>query len=62
VQISTSVKTIQIGYVLCLLAAIGIAGYLLAIHNQDERMWAIPRSPGAGGAFPHVRAHPPEDG
>ena len=40
VQISTSVKTIKIGYLLCLLAAIGIAVYLLAIHNQDERMWA----------------------
>ena len=41
VQISTSVKTIQIGYVVCLLAAIGIAGYLLAIHNQDDWMWAL---------------------
>jgi membrane protein YdbS with pleckstrin-like domain len=41
VRISTSVKTIQIGYIVCLLAAIGIAGYLLAIHNEDERMWAL---------------------
>jgi len=41
VQISASVKTIQIGYVVCLLAAIGIAGYLRAIDNQDERMWAL---------------------
>jgi membrane protein YdbS with pleckstrin-like domain len=41
VQISTSVKTIQIGYIICLLAAIGIAGYLLAIQNQDNRMWAL---------------------
>ena len=41
VQISTSVKTIQIGYILCLLAAIGIAGYLVATHNQDEGMWAL---------------------
>lgn len=40
-QISTSVKTIQIGYIVCLLAAIGIAGYLVAIHNQDDRMWAL---------------------
>ena len=40
-QISTSVKTIQIGYTVCLLAAIGIAVYLRAIDNQDERMWAL---------------------
>jgi membrane protein YdbS with pleckstrin-like domain len=40
VQISTSVKTIKFGYVACLLAAIGIGAYLLAIHNQDDRMWA----------------------
>jgi membrane protein YdbS with pleckstrin-like domain len=41
VQISTSVKTIKIGYILCLLVAMGIAGYLFAIHNEDERMWAL---------------------
>jgi membrane protein YdbS with pleckstrin-like domain len=41
VQISTSVKIIQIGYVVCLLTGIGIAAYLLAIHNQDDRMWAL---------------------
>lgn len=41
VQISTSVKTIKIGYILCLLLAIGIAGYLFAIHNRDDRMWAL---------------------
>jgi membrane protein YdbS with pleckstrin-like domain len=41
VQISTSVKTIKIGYVVCLLVAIGIAGYLMAIHNDDERMWGL---------------------
>lgn len=40
-QISASVKIIKIGYVVCLLAAIGIAVYLLAIHNQDERMWGL---------------------
>ena len=41
VQISTSVKTIQIGYIMCLLAAIGIAVYLRAIDNQDDRMWVL---------------------
>jgi membrane protein YdbS with pleckstrin-like domain len=51
VQISTSVKTIQIGYVVCLLAALGIAGYLLAIHNQDDRMWALLAIPALAALF-----------
>ena len=50
-QISTSVKTIQIGYVVCLLAALGIAGYLLAIHNQDDRMWALLAIPALAALF-----------
>ena len=50
-QISTSVKTIQIGYVACLLAAIGIAGYLLAIHNQDDRLWALLVIPALAALF-----------
>ena len=55
VQISTSVKTIQIGYILCLLAAIGIAGYLLAIHNQDDRMWALLALPALAALYLMVR-------
>lgn len=39
VQLHASVKTIQLGYSLCLLLAVGIVTYLLAIHNQDDRMW-----------------------
>ena len=50
-RISTSVKTIQIGYIVCLLAAIGIAGYLLAIHNEDERMWALLALPALAAIF-----------
>jgi membrane protein YdbS with pleckstrin-like domain len=41
VQICASVKIIKIGYFVCLLAAIGVAVYLLAIYNQDDRMWAL---------------------
>ena len=41
VQISASVKIIKIGYLACLLAAMGVAVYLLAIHNQDDRMWGL---------------------
>jgi membrane protein YdbS with pleckstrin-like domain len=55
VQISTSVKTIQIGYIVCLLAAIGIAGYLLAIHNQDDRMWALLALPALAALYLLVR-------
>lgn len=41
VQLRTSVKIIQFGYFLCVLVAVGLAVYLLAVHNQDQRMWAI---------------------
>jgi len=55
VQISASVKTIKIGYIVCLLAAIGIAGYLLAIHNQDEWMWALLAIPVLAALYLMVR-------
>jgi membrane protein YdbS with pleckstrin-like domain len=55
VQISTSVKTIQIGYVVCLLAAIGIAVYLRAIDNQDARMWALLALPVLAALFLMLR-------
>jgi membrane protein YdbS with pleckstrin-like domain len=48
VQLRTSVKIIQFGYVICVLAAIAIAAYLLSIHNQDERMWALLAIPALG--------------
>ncbi len=43
------------GYVLCLLVAIGIAVYLLAIHNQDDRMWALLALPALGALLLIVR-------
>ena len=55
VQISTSVKTIKIGYLLCLLVAIGIAVYLLAIHNQDDRMWGWLALPALGTLYLMLR-------
>ena len=54
-QISTSVKTIQIGYIVCLLAAIGIAVYLQAIHNDDERMWGLLAVPALAALYLAVR-------
>jgi len=55
VQISASVKIIKVGYIVCLLAAIGIAIYLLAIHDQDERMWAIEAVPALAVLYLVVR-------
>lgn len=55
VQIRASVKIIKIGYIVCLLAAIGIAFYLLAIHNQDGRMWALEALPALAALYLMVR-------
>src|SRR6185369_15509028 len=48
VELRPSVKIIKLGYLLCVLLAIGIAAYLLAIHNQDERLWALLAIPALG--------------
>ena len=48
VELRPSVKIIKLGYVLCVLVAMGVAGYLLAIHNQDERLWALLAIPALG--------------
>lgn len=48
VQLRTSIKIIQIGYLLCVVLAIGIAIYLLAVHNDDQRMWALLALPALG--------------
>ncbi len=48
VQLRTSIKIIQIGYLLCVVLAIGIAVYLLSIHNEDQRMWALLAIPALG--------------
>lgn len=47
-ELRPSVKIIKLGYLLCVLLAIGIAAYLLAIHNQDERLWALLAIPALG--------------
>ncbi|HSR06337.1 MAG TPA: PH domain-containing protein [Bryobacteraceae bacterium] len=47
-QLRTSIKIIQIGYLLCVVLAIGIAVYLLWIHNQDQLMWALLALPALG--------------
>jgi uncharacterized membrane protein YdbT with pleckstrin-like domain len=39
-QIRASLKLVKLGYVLSLLLALAIAGYLLSTHNQNQRMWA----------------------
>ena len=40
-QLRASIKLIQLAYFACLLLAVAIAVYLLAIHERDERMWAL---------------------
>ena len=47
-ELRTSVKIIKFGYLICVLVAIGIAVYLLAIHNEDQRMWALLAIPALG--------------
>ncbi len=54
-QITASVKLIKIGYFACLLAAIGIAVYLLAIHNEDDRVWAAEALPALAAFYLVVR-------
>jgi len=48
VELRPSVKIIKLGYLLCVLVAIGISAYLLAIHNEDERLWALLAIPALG--------------
>jgi membrane protein YdbS with pleckstrin-like domain len=40
-QIRASLKMVKLGYILCLLLAAAIAVYLLAIHNEDPKMWGL---------------------
>ncbi len=47
-ELRTSVKVIKFGYLLCVLLAIGIAVYLLSIHNEDQRKWALEAIPALG--------------
>ena len=57
-QLRASLKFVKLGYVASLLLAVGIAVYLLSIHNQDERMWAflaIPALLALSAAVRHVQ-------
>lgn len=55
VQLRTSIKLIKLGYFACLLLALGIAAYLLATHNQDNRTWAWLAIPALGALYLVVR-------
>ena len=48
VELRTSVKVIKLGYLLCVLVAVGMAAYLLTIHDLDQRMWGWLAIPGLG--------------
>jgi uncharacterized membrane protein YdbT with pleckstrin-like domain len=41
VQLRASLKIVKLGYVVSLLLAVGVVVYLLAIHNEDTRMWGL---------------------
>jgi membrane protein YdbS with pleckstrin-like domain len=55
VQLRASIKLIQLAYFVCLLLAVAMAVYLLAIHNQDDRMWALLALPALLALFALVR-------
>jgi uncharacterized membrane protein YdbT with pleckstrin-like domain len=55
VQLRASIKLIQVAYIFCLLLALAIVGYLLAIHNQDDRMWALLALPALLAVYTVVR-------
>lgn len=40
-RLRASLKMVKLGYIISLLLALGIAVYLLAIRNEDDRMWAL---------------------
>ena len=50
-----SLKMVKLGYILALLLAVGIAGYLLATDNQDDRMWALLVVPAILAFFAMIR-------
>ena len=54
-QLRASLKAVQLGYSLSLLLAIGITGYLLAMQNQDDRMWAWLAIPALCAVFVLIR-------
>jgi membrane protein YdbS with pleckstrin-like domain len=41
VQLRASLKIVKLGYIVSLLLAVGIVVYLLAIHNEDTRLWGL---------------------
>jgi membrane protein YdbS with pleckstrin-like domain len=55
VLLRPSIKLIQLVYILCLIAAVAIAVYLLSIHNSDTRMWALLLLPGIVALFAAIR-------
>lgn len=54
-QLRASLKLVKLGYVVSLLLAVAIAVYLLAIHNQDNRMWGLLAIPAILALFALIR-------
>jgi membrane protein YdbS with pleckstrin-like domain len=58
VQLRPSIKLIKLVYIVSLIAAVAIAGYLLSMHDRDDRLWALLLIPAVAilfGAIRHLR-------
>jgi uncharacterized membrane protein YdbT with pleckstrin-like domain len=55
VLLRPSIKLIKLVYVLSLIAAVAIAGYLLSIRDRDDRLWALLLLPAVAIFFAAIR-------
>lgn len=54
-QLRPSIKLIKLVYILSLIAAVAIAGYLLSIPDLDDRLWALLLLPAIAIFFAGIR-------
>jgi membrane protein YdbS with pleckstrin-like domain len=55
VQLRPSIKLIKLVYIVSLIAAVAIAGYLLSMHDRDDRLWALLLIPAVAILFAAIR-------
>ena len=54
-QLRPSIKLIKLVYIVSLIAAVAIAGYLLSMHDRDDRLWALLLIPAIAILFAAIR-------
>ncbi|HTD45138.1 MAG TPA: PH domain-containing protein [Bryobacteraceae bacterium] len=54
-QLRPSIKLIKLVYIVSLIAAVAIAGYLLSMHDRDDRLWALLLIPAVAILFAAIR-------